>query len=85
MRHPMYERSMALKIFTYFMFGFIGLNLLMIGLMTYAFLTNKGVYTDAIDSFNYILLYLLLFDFTLKYLVKKPDHAACSLPAFRDF
>ena len=70
-RHPMYERSMALKILTYFMFLFFGLYLFLIGFLIYGFLSKNGVYNNAIDSFNYILLYLFLFDFTLKYLAKK--------------
>ena len=67
----MFERNMALKIFSYFMFGFIGLYLLMIGLILYDFLSEHGAYNNAIDSFNYILLYFFLFDFVIKYLVKK--------------
>ena len=70
-RHPMFERNMALKIFTYFMFGFIGLYLLMIGFMIYNVLSEHGAYNNVIDSFNYILLYFLLFDFVVKYLGKK--------------
>ena len=55
----------------YFMFGFIGLYLFMIGFMLYGVLLKQGNYNNAIDSFNYYLLYILLFDFTIKYLVKK--------------
>ena len=70
-RHPMFERNMALKIFTYFMFGFIGLYLLMIGFFIYDVLSEHGAYNNAIDSFNYILLYFFLFDFVIKYIGKK--------------
>ena len=67
----MFERNMALKIFSYFMFGFIGLYLLMIGLILYDFLSEHGAYNNAIDSFNHILLFLFLIDFVIKYLAKK--------------
>ena len=67
----MFERNMALKIFSYFMFGFIGLYLLMIGFFIYDILSKHGAYNNAIDSFNYILLYFLLFDFVAKYIGKK--------------
>ena len=67
----MFERNMALKIFTYFMFGFIGLYLLTIGFIIYDALSKHGAYNSAIDSFNYILLYFLLFDFVIKYIGKK--------------
>jgi hypothetical protein len=70
-RHPMFERNVALKIFSYFMFGFIGLYLLMIGFIIYDALSEHGAYNNAIDSFNYILLYFFLFDFVIKYLAKK--------------
>ena len=67
----MFERNMALKIFSYFMFGFIGLYLLMIGFFLYDILSKQGAYNNAIYSFNYILLYVFLFDFVVKYLGKK--------------
>jgi hypothetical protein len=70
-RHPMFERNLALKIFSYFMFGFIGLYLLMIGFLIYDIISEHGAYNDAIDSFNYVLLYFFLFDFVIKYLAKK--------------
>ena len=67
----MFERNMAIKIFTYFMFAFWGLYLLIIGFALYDILLKHGIYNDAIDSFNYILLYFLLFDFVVKYIGKK--------------
>jgi len=70
-RHPMFERNLTLKIFMYIMFGFIGLYLLMIGFLIYTVLSKKGAYTNVIDSFNYIFLYFLLFDFLIKYLMKQ--------------
>jgi len=70
-RHAMFERNMAIKVFSYFMFGFIGLYLLMIGFFIYEILSEHGVYNNAIDSFNFILLYFILFDFVIKYIGKK--------------
>ena len=70
-RHPMFERNLALKIFTYFVFGILGLELLAFGFFLFRILSKNGVYSDAIDSFNYILLYLFLFDFVIKYMVKQ--------------
>ena len=67
----MFERNMALKIFTYFVFGFIGMYLLMIGFLIFNVLSEHGVYNNAIDSFNYILLYFILIDFVIKYIGKK--------------
>ena len=70
-RHPMFERNLGLKIFMYFVFGMLGLELLAFGFFLFRILSENGLYNDAIDSFNYILLYLFLFDFVIKYLVKQ--------------
>ena len=70
-RHPMFERNMALKVFMFFTFGYIGLQLLIFGFLLFDILTKFGMYTTEIESFNYVLLYLLLFDFLLKYLWKQ--------------
>ena len=70
-RHPMFERNMAVKIFMFFTFGVLGLYLLAFGFLLFDLMTKFGVYTSEIDSFNYILIYLLLFDFLLKYLLKQ--------------
>ena len=67
----MFDRNMALKIFSYIMFGMIGLYLLLVGLLIYRALLDHGAYNSAIDSFNYILLYLLLIDFFIKYMWKQ--------------
>ena len=67
----MFERNLALKIFTYFVFGILGMELLAFGFFLFRILSKNGVYSDAIDSFNYILLYLFLFDFVIKYLGKQ--------------
>lgn len=70
-RHPMYERNMALKVFTFIMFGMLGLQLLFFGFLLNDMLSDIGPYNFAIDTFNYYLLYILLFDFTIKYIGKQ--------------
>ena len=67
----MFDRNLAFKIFSYFMFAFIASYLLMIGFFIYDVLLRHGAYNDAIDSFNYILIYFLLFDFLIKYISKE--------------
>ena len=67
----MFERNMMLKIFTYIVFGIMGVYLLLAGLLIYRVILDHGAYNSAIDSFNYILLYLLLFDFFIKYMWKQ--------------
>lgn len=67
-RHPMFERNMALKIFMFVMFGILGVQMLALGFALNGILSEHGLYTRAIDSFNYFLPYLLMFDFTVKLL-----------------
>ena len=70
-RHPMFEREMALKVFMFFLLVMLGLYFAVAGLLLFDFLSEYGVYNNAIESFNYILIYLLLSDFSLKYMWKK--------------
>ena len=70
-RHSMFERNLALKIFMYIVFGMLGLELLAFGFLLFGVLSKQGMYDNAIDSFNYIFLYVLLFDFVIKYIVKQ--------------
>lgn len=70
-RHSMFERNVALKIFMYFVFGMLGLYLLTFGFVLFNVLSKHGAYNHAIDSFNHLLLYFLLFDFLIKYLLKQ--------------
>ena len=70
-RHSMFERNMAVRIFMYFTFGIFGLYLLGFGFLLFGLMSKLGAYTTEIDSFNYILLYMLLFDFLMKYFWKK--------------
>jgi len=67
----MFERNMALRIFTLFMFGMLGTQLVVTGFFLFSVLSKYGAYNNAIDSFNFILLYLLLFDFVIKYFLKQ--------------
>ena len=67
----MFERNMVMRVFVLIMLVMLGLPFLILGFLLPDILSNVGVYNTAIDSFNYILLYLLLFDFTAKYLLKE--------------
>jgi len=67
----MFERNLALKIFAFIMFGLLGAQLVSLGFLLPTILRSIGKYATAIESFNYILLYLLLFDFIVKYMAKQ--------------
>ena len=62
---------MALKIFSYIFFGMMAMYLLLLGFLLFTVLSEHGAYNSAIDSFNYILLFLLLLDFIIKYTMKQ--------------
>ncbi|MDH6305912.1 hypothetical protein M2459_002699 [Parabacteroides sp. PF5-5] len=70
-RHPMYGRNMAVKIFMFLVFGMIAVYLLMFGFILSDLLLEVGAYSRGIDSFNYLLLYIFLADFLLKYMFKQ--------------
>ena len=70
-RHPMFDSNILLEIYKYSVFGLFGFWLLIFGFVLFNILSEQGAYNNAIDSFNYILLYLLLFDFTFKYMLKQ--------------
>ena len=71
MRHPQFERNMALKICLYVVFGLLGLELLVLGFFLVEILSKHGAYDSVIDSFNYFLFYVFLVDFVIKYMVKQ--------------
>jgi hypothetical protein len=70
-RHPMFEREMALKILMCFFLLILGVQMFATSLFLSDFLSENGVYNNVIGSFNYYLIYLILFDFTFKYLWKQ--------------
>ena len=70
-RHPIFNREMALKIFMLFMLGMFGVQFIIVGFFLFDILSKYGAYNNAIGSFNYILIYLILFDFTIKYIFKR--------------
>lgn len=72
-RHSMFERNMGVKIFMFIIFGFLGLQLLSLGFFLEKILLDVGPYTHAIDTFNYIISPLFLFDFTIKYTLKQSN------------
>ena len=71
LRHPMFERNLALKIFMFIIFLFLGVELLAMGFFLDTLLLEVGTYTYAIDVFNSLWVYLFVFDFLIKYLFKQ--------------
>lgn len=72
-RHSMFERNMGVKVFMFIIFGILGLQLMSVGFLLEKILLDVGAYTYAIDTFNYILFPLFLFDFILKYTMKQSN------------
>lgn len=70
-RHPMFERNMVLKIFTFIVMAIMGLQFFALGFMLHPLLSEVGHYNQTIDTFNSILIYVLLFDFLVKYIMKR--------------
>ena len=70
-RHPIFNREMAMKIFMLFMLGMFGAQFVIVGFFLFDILSKYGAYNNAIGSFNNILIYLILFDFTIKYIFKR--------------
>ena len=70
-RSPMFEREIALKILMCFMFLLFGIQLFFAGFFLVDLLSEYGVNNSAIDSLNYYLIYIVLFDFTIKYIKKQ--------------
>ncbi|GHV12595.1 hypothetical protein FACS1894162_8640 [Bacteroidia bacterium] len=70
-RHPMFERNLAVRIFMYIMFSFLALEFLVMGFFLDKMLLNVGPYNYAIDTFNSIILYFFLADFSIKFFFKK--------------
>ena len=69
-RNPMFERNLGVKIFMFFMFGFLALEFLIFGFYLDSLLLETGGYVLAIYTFNSILLYLLAVDFAIKFFFK---------------
>ena len=55
----------------YIISGLLCAGLFSFGFALFSFLSEEGAYNNAIDSFNYLLLYVLLFDFVVKYILKQ--------------
>ncbi|GHV26874.1 hypothetical protein FACS1894176_08160 [Bacteroidia bacterium] len=70
-RHPMFERNLAVRIFMYIMFGFLALEMLALGFFLDKLLQETGQYVYAIDTFNSIVLYFFMTDFSIKFFFKK--------------
>jgi len=69
-RNPMFERNLGVKIFMFCMFGILAGEFLMLGFVLDSILLEIGEYEQAIDTFNSILLYVLVLDFTVKFFLK---------------
>lgn len=70
-RNPMFERNLAVRIFMYFIFGILALELLAFSFFFDTLLLEVGPYSLAIHTFNSCVLYFLLGDFVMKFLFKK--------------
>ncbi|MDL2221098.1 DUF5687 family protein [Parabacteroides sp. OttesenSCG-928-N08] len=71
LRHPMYEKNLSLKIFVFFIFGILALQLLSVSFFLNEVLEETGPYSYAIYNFNTALLFIFLVDFLIKYLAKQ--------------
>ena len=69
-RNPMFKRNLGVNIFMFIMFGILAMYLLMIGFFLDNILLKAWKYERAIDTFNSILLYFLVFDFVMKFFFK---------------
>ena len=69
-RHPMFERNLGVKIFMYICFGFLALEFLAFGFFLDALCLEVGNYTSPIDCFNSGLLYIMIVDFVVKFVMK---------------
>ena len=70
-RHPAFQKNIILKVFMGICFAILGAEFFLLGLFLDRLLLQTGLGDNAIDIFNSALLYLLLFDFTIKYIFKK--------------
>ena len=60
-----------MKVFIFLTFGMLGMQFAIIGFFLFDILSKYGAYNNALSSFNYLLIYLILFDFTIKYIWKR--------------
>ena len=70
-RHAMFGRNRAIKVIIYILIGFFGLYFLALGLLLNELLLEMMPDVRPIDAFNGWLLYIFLWDFLLKYMLKK--------------
>ncbi len=69
-RHPMFARSIGVKIFMIITFSFIALEFFALGFMLDKICLELGNYTSPVDCFNSWLLYIIMADFVLKLFMK---------------
>lgn len=72
-RSPMFEQNLAVRISMYFMFGFLALEMLILGLFLDKILVNIDTYGRTIDTFNSFLPYIFVFDFVIKFFFKTKE------------
>ena len=70
-RNPMFERNLAVRIFMIFTFSFLALEFIVLGFVLDKILLELNLHTYAIDTFNSILIFLLVVDFTIKFFMKQ--------------
>ena len=69
-RHPAFERNYAVRVFMFITFGFVALYFLMLGFMLNVVLLDMNEDQPSIDTFNSILHFLFLMDFSMKFFFK---------------
>jgi len=70
LRNPMFERNLGVNIFMFISFGILASYLLILGFFLDKLLLKVGEYERAIDTFNSLILYVLAFDFVIKFFFK---------------
>jgi len=70
-RNPMFAMNLGVRIFMVISFAYFAVIFIAFGLVLDKMLLEFKMYTHAIDMFNFILLFLLLLDFLIKFFFKK--------------
>jgi len=70
LRNPMFERNLAVNVFMFVSFGILAGYLIIFGFFLDKILLKAGEYEIAIDTFNSLLLFVLAFDFIIKFFFK---------------
>lgn len=69
-RHPMFERNLGVRIFMFICFGILALEFFSMGFFLDKICVELGSYVSPLDCFNSGLLYIMMADFVIKFLLK---------------